>query len=204
MAGHRHQDQAAVAEQVEAAFEAHEGLVVEVEGHPVHVVGELAGQHGRRDGDAAEGDFIVGRPYRYLGEVGQAGSMVPVAVGEEDAVDPDPVAIQLVADRRDLAVAQQRFVVPGHLGLELLVHLTPERGVEQQRRGMVFDQYGDVVGDGLFGPGSPSMVKASRVSVSAVLTNAKRRPAAWPALLSAMSRKRMRDRIGGPRMSGEG
>ena len=77
-----------------------------------------------------------------------------MAVGEQDAVDADAVAVQLVAYRGDLAVAQQGFVVPGHLRLELLVHLAPQGGIQQEGGGVVFDQHRHVVGDGLLGPGA--------------------------------------------------
>ncbi|MNR34880.1 hypothetical protein D3C85_1526860 [compost metagenome] len=115
---------------------------------------ELVGQYGRRGGDLAVFDFFVGRPDRHFGEIGQAGGMVPVGVGEQDAVDADAVAVELVAYRGDRAVAQQRLVVPGHLRFELLVDLAAQRGIEQQGGGMVLDQHGDMVGDDLLAPGA--------------------------------------------------
>jgi len=69
--------------------------------------------------------------------------MLPAHAAQHDAVDRQPIPLQLVAYRLYLAVA---LGSPRQFGVQLLVDLPPQPGAEQQTGTSMFDQDGDVLG----------------------------------------------------------
>lgn len=57
--------------------------------------------------------------------------MIPVCVGQQDAIDADTGGVQLVARRDDFLVSEQRRRPPGHVGAELGVDVAPQASVEE-------------------------------------------------------------------------
>src|SRR5690606_16729119 len=115
--------QAAVTEEVEAASESAIGLFLELQGLPADRVRELAVQDSRRRGDLAVANALGAGQYRHIGKVRQTGRMLPAGTTEQDAIDFQSVALQLIPRGHYRTVA---LLPPRHLSVKLGIDVSPQ------------------------------------------------------------------------------